>query len=48
MNEIDLFGLIANLGFPIAITSYLLVRFERKILELSEAITSLKDELRKK
>lgn len=48
MNEIDLVGVIANLGFPMAITSYLLLRFEKKIIELSEAISSLKEELQKK
>ncbi|WP_145948504.1 YvrJ family protein [Paenibacillus sp. Y412MC10] len=48
MAEIDLVGVIANLGFPIAITAYLLLRFEKKIIELSEAIISLKNELQKK
>ncbi|OZB92740.1 YvrJ family protein [Paenibacillus sp. XY044] len=48
MNEIDFVGVIANLGFPIAITAYLLLRFEKKIIELSEAIISLKNELQKK
>ncbi|GFN33119.1 YvrJ family protein [Paenibacillus xylaniclasticus] len=48
MDHIDLVGLIANLGFPIAITAYLLLRFEKKIIDLSEAINGLKDELQKK
>ena len=41
-------GLIGNFGFPIAITVYLFIRFERKIdkleaviMELSEVIKSL-------
>lgn len=42
MNDVDFVGLIANLGFPIAITSYLLLRFEKKIMELSKAINGLK------
>lgn len=48
MDQIDLVGLIANLGFPISITAYLLLRFEKKIIELSEAINGLKDEIQKK
>lgn len=38
---------IANLGFPITITLYLLIRFEKKISDLSEAINGLKNELQK-
>ncbi|WP_334074128.1 MULTISPECIES: YvrJ family protein [Paenibacillus] len=48
MNEIDLPTLIANLGFPIAITSFLLIRFERKISDLCQAINDLKNEIQKK
>lgn len=48
MDQINLIELIANLGFPIAITSYLLLRFEKKIIELSQAINGLKEELQKK
>lgn len=33
--------LITNTGFPIAIASYLLIRFESKIDGLSKAITDL-------
>ena len=32
---------IANLGFPIAISIYLLVRIEGKLNQLSESITEL-------
>lgn len=46
MEQIDLVGLIANLGFPIVITFYLLLRLEKKIIELNEAINSLKDEIK--
>ncbi|WP_106768762.1 YvrJ family protein [Paenibacillus faecalis] len=45
MNEVGFPALIANLGFPIAITSYLLIRFEKRISDLSEAINALKNEI---
>lgn len=48
MDQLDFVGLIANLGFPIAIACYLLLRFEKKIIELSQAINGLKDEIQKK
>lgn len=48
MEQLDWIGLIANFGFPIAITAYLLLRFEKKIIDLCEAINSLKEELQKK
>ena len=42
---------IGNLGFPIVITIYLLVRFEKKIEKLSSGINELiqviKEEVRK-
>ncbi|MEK4003248.1 YvrJ family protein [Paenibacillus sp. FSL H7-0756] len=47
MPEIDIATLVANLGFPIGITLYLLIRFEKKISDLSEAINSLKNEIQK-
>ncbi|MEJ9221205.1 YvrJ family protein [Paenibacillus glucanolyticus] len=47
MSEVDFTAYIANLGFPIAITSYLLIRFEKKISDLSEAIDGLKNEIQK-
>lgn len=34
-------NLIANAGFPIAVASYLLVRFENKIDALSQSINNL-------
>ena len=39
MNEI--YGHIANLGFPIVISIYLLVRIEGKLNELTESINEL-------
>ncbi|MFC6653896.1 YvrJ family protein [Paenibacillus rhizoplanae] len=47
MMEGDITTFIANLGFPIAITLYLLIRFEKKISDLSEAINALKNEIQK-
>ncbi|UOY92329.1 YvrJ family protein [Ectobacillus sp. JY-23] len=38
---------LGNFGFPIVLTIYLLVRFEKKIEFLTEAINSLKDAVRK-
>ena len=34
-------NLITNVGFPIAVASYILIRFETKIDGLSKAITDL-------
>lgn len=47
MTESDIATFIANLGFPIAITLYLLIRFEKKISDLSDAINGLKNEIQK-
>jgi hypothetical protein len=38
--------LIGNFGFPIVITIYLLVRFEKKIESLTSAIQDLKEVLK--
>lgn len=37
----DLVTLITNVGFPIAVASYLLIRFENKIDILSQSISAL-------
>ncbi len=37
-----LIAAVGNLGFPIILTGYLLVRFEKKIEVLSHAIETLK------
>ncbi len=39
--ELDLMGLIANLGFPAIVTMYLLIRIEGKLECLSASINSL-------
>ncbi|MDO3678627.1 MULTISPECIES: YvrJ family protein [Paenibacillus] len=38
---------VGNFGFPIAITSYLLLRFEKKIDMLNETIGEVADILRR-
>lgn len=37
----ELFNQIANVGFPIAISCYLLIRIESKISELTKSINDL-------
>lgn len=37
----DLLASISNIGFPIAISCYLLVRLEKKMEELKEVIVGL-------
>ena len=37
----ELFNLIANVGFPIAVAGYLLIRIESKIDSMTVAITQL-------
>ncbi len=37
----DIYSSIANLGFPIVISIYLLVRIEGKLNELTKSITEL-------
>lgn len=39
-------SLIGEMGFPMIITAYLLLRFERKIEKLSEAIQELKNSIK--
>ena len=43
----DLVGLVANLGFPIAISIYLLVRLENRMEALAECITELGDAIKR-
>lgn len=37
----QLLGLIANMGFPIAVSVYLLVRVENRLMALAESIHEL-------
>ena len=39
----SLTGCIANLGFPIAVAVYLLIRIEGKLVKLTEAIAELRE-----
>jgi len=43
----ELVPLIANLGFPIVVTLYLLIRVERKIEELTACINEANENLTK-
>lgn len=36
-------SLIANVGFPIAVAAYLLIRIENKLSDLTQAITELRE-----
>lgn len=48
LNEMPLWvSILGNFGFPIAITIYLLIRFERKIERLSIMIQDLEKMIRK-
>lgn len=37
----ELFNLIANVGFPVAISTYLLIRLEKQIMSLTYSINKL-------
>lgn len=37
----ELINLIGNVGFPVAVTSYLLIRLEKQITDLSSSICKL-------
>ena len=37
----DLIGLIANVGFPAAVSAYLLIRLEKQLINLSNSINKL-------
>lgn len=39
----ELLGVIGNMGFPIAVAAYLLIRIEGKLNELSAAIIALRE-----
>jgi len=42
MGEFDIVTLISNVGFPIAIAVYLLLRFESQLKNLTDAVNGLK------
>ena len=39
----NLTSFIANVGFPIAVAAYLLIRIESKLVKLTEAIAELRE-----
>lgn len=39
-------SIIGNFGFPVALAVYLLIRFEKKLEKLTEAIETLKEAIR--
>lgn len=41
MEVSDLINLIANVGFPVAISAYLLIRLEKQIIALTHSISKL-------
>lgn len=41
MDISELINLIANVGFPVAISAYLLIRLEKQILSLAYSINKL-------
>lgn len=41
MDISELINLIANIGFPVAISAYLLIRLEKQILSLTYSINKL-------
>lgn len=41
MDNLNIVQLIGNVGFPIAITIYLLYRFEKRLEKLEDAIVNL-------
>jgi hypothetical protein len=41
--DIDLVSFIGNVGFPIAVAAYLLLRLETKMDKLTEAVVALKE-----
>lgn len=42
----DFFTIISNFGFPVAVASYLLFRFEKKLEELEKTNEVLVDEVK--
>lgn len=42
----DFFNIVGSFGFPVAVASYLLFRFEKKIEELEEANNLLCQEIK--
>lgn len=41
MNITELMNLIGNVGFPVAVSAYLLIRLEKQLTSLTESINTL-------
>ena len=41
MDANELIGLVGNVGFPVAVSAYLLIRLEKQIIGLSNSINKL-------
>jgi len=41
MDVNELIGLVGNVGFPVAVSAYLLIRLEKQIIGLSNSINKL-------
>ncbi|WP_246147373.1 YvrJ family protein [Aneurinibacillus danicus] len=48
MDPSEWINLIRNVGFPIVVTFYLLLRLEKSFHQLSEAVQDMMDEMRKR
>lgn len=43
----DMINILSNVGFPIAIALYLLIRFENKLTQLNDSINNLSNIIQK-
>lgn len=43
----DMINILSNVGFPIAIALYLLIRFENKLSQLNDSINNLSNIIQK-
>ncbi|MBM7702410.1 YvrJ family protein [Metabacillus iocasae] len=48
MISVDWMNLVGNLGFPIVLSFYLLVRLENRVKQLEESVEELVNDIRKK
>ncbi|WP_110114878.1 YvrJ family protein [Bacillus sp. CGMCC 1.16541] len=48
MMNVDWVNLVGNVGFPIVVTFYLLMRIETRVKELEQAVEELANDMRKK
>jgi hypothetical protein len=48
MMSVDWVNLVGNVGFPIVVTFYLLMRLETRVKELEQAVEELANDMRKK